>query len=193
MESASVGTLVNLAYATASLYQRRPSLQEQERMEKYEDERGRREEELADMRMFYLWLCETILLKSPSPLSPSRSALLLLHAGKLHAFDLALWQQLLSNITKDIMEAKVVDLVMAISSLAKLTKDKRGLFEKEEKGVSVRLWQLQSSIDGRSEQVLGELVRDKKIWPPVKIAQRLMMAVQEKEKEMQERRQISKQ
>ena len=39
--------------------------------------------------------------------------------------------------------------------------------------MSVRLWQLEGSISGKSEAVLAELARQKRVRPPAKIAERL--------------------
>ena len=44
------------------------------------------------------------------------------------------------------------------------------------------MWQLESSISGRSEAVLAELVKEKRIRPPVKIGQRLQEYLQEQER-----------
>ena len=76
----------------------------------------------------------------------------------------------------------MIDLVMVLSSIARLTGDKRELLAREEKQVSGRLWQLESSISGKPEAVLAELVKEKKIKPPVHLAQRLQQYLQEQER-----------
>jgi hypothetical protein len=113
-----------LAFCVSNLSQRDPSQQEQLKMEKYKDEKERREFELRDMRHFFLWICETILLREKA-LSCSRGALLLLYSEKIRVFEADIWRKLCRTITVDIIEANVVDLVMALKAVATLRRDQR--------------------------------------------------------------------
>lgn len=70
-------------------------------------------------------------------------------------------------------DSKVIDLVMCLSAIASLSKDMRILLEKEEEVISNRLWQLSSSIDGRSMSILAGMLKKKKIRPPKEMAKKI--------------------
>ena len=70
-------------------------------------------------------------------------------------------------------DSKVIVLVMCLSALASLSKDMRILLEKEEEVISNRLWQLSSSIDGRSMSILAGMLKKKKIRLPKEMVKKI--------------------
>lgn len=59
---------------------------------------------------------------------------------------------------------------MAIKALSSLPKEQRNQLEKEEEALSNRLWMLQSSLAGKSLDIVIYLFKNKKIRPPSKIS-----------------------
>ena len=82
------------------------------------------------MRNFFEWICETVFLREPG-LHHSKAALILLSSLKIHHFHPPTWLAACTRITQNIMDAKVIDLVMALKAIASLTPNKREPLQKE--------------------------------------------------------------
>lgn len=65
----------------------------------------------------------------------------------MRMFNPEFWKNHLQILILNINEANVIDLISVLSALSSLIKENRSLFEKEEKVISERLWQLASSIN----------------------------------------------
>jgi hypothetical protein len=71
---------------------------------------------------------------------------------------------------ENIEDCKIIDLVMSLNALTRVTDEQRKVFAKEEEQICTRLWALYSSITGKSLTVLALLHGAKKITPPPKMA-----------------------
>jgi len=59
---------------------------------------------------------------------------------------------------------------MALKAISLLNKDERNILASQEEVISKRLWLLESSIAGKSLDILVHLFKTKRIHPPPNIA-----------------------
>ena len=74
-----------------------------------------------DIKQFYLWLCETIILKQGDQLKKLDAAFILHYARKINAYNRDVWKAALECITTNVEDNKLADLIMAIRAIATLT------------------------------------------------------------------------